>query len=306
MADLLRALTEHHHYKYRGCAPDELTPARAAGDLHLSVDAWSPTTADGGEEQRARLTRERAAKAVCARCPVLDTCGAYGLSTVEHDGTARLVEPEGILGGMLALDRHRHLIQQRITNPAPASPAAVTPTGLAAACTAQKQAVLRALASTSDALLVAERAGMDVRTANWQRSALCGLLGVDRETATRQELLDTAQALGVLPAGVRVIPDRIPVAAAPDTTGARQRRINHLAATDRIAATPPTVAPSTPSPAPGRTAIPASGRGGRLPAPPRTKFTDIHGQLSLDDIPTGRTLRLIPSLSTTARLETAA
>ncbi|MFJ5294518.1 WhiB family transcriptional regulator [Streptomyces sp. NPDC088348] len=283
MADLLRALTEHHHYKYRGCAPDELTPTRAAGDLRLSVDAWSPTTADGGEEQRARLVRERAAKAVCTGCPVLDACRAYGLSTTEHDGTARLVEPEGILGGMLALDRHRHLIQQRIINPAPAIPAAVTPAGLAAARTTQKQAVLRALASTGDAQMVADRAGIDMRTANWQRSSLCGLLGVDRETATREDLLDAAQALGVLPNGVQVVPDHAPVAAAPDTTGARQRRINRLAAAAVTAARP--------SPATSRA---------------RTRFADIDGQLTLDDIPTGRPLHLLPSLSVTARLGTAA
>lgn len=295
--DTYRQVSEHRHYKYRGCAPDLAHPSRAAGDLDLSTDAWSPSTVEGGEDQRARLAREKAALAVCAVCPVVQSCRAYGLATTP-DGK-QLVEPEGILGGMLALDRHRYLIQQRLAAPATRTAAPVVElraTDIEAARTVQKQAVLAALARETDPNRVAARAGrvlgapMDVRTANWQRSALCSLLGLDKETATRQQLLDTARQYGVLP-DVQVIPDRRPVAAAPDTTGARQRRITEAA---------PPEPPADPMPADVR----------RVPAPRRDKFARVTGQLSLDDLPNQQTaaLRLVPALPATvpARLETVA
>lgn len=216
-------LVGHRHYRYRGCAPVPADvadfPGQALGDPGLHIDAWHGADRGEGvpEPQRERIARERAAQAVCARCPVLAQCRAWATA---EDEQGRLVEPVGIWGGMLALDRHRALIRRRSAAPAPVVDR------LAEARTPQKQALLAALAREVDEELVAWRAGLDVRTANWQRSLLCGLLGLDKETATRGELLDAARRAGVLPKGVRVRPDGVwPVAAAPTADGVRQRRI---------------------------------------------------------------------------------
>ncbi|MFI0156263.1 WhiB family transcriptional regulator [Streptomyces lydicus] len=215
-------LTEHRHYAYRGCAPDPDEPTRAQGDLELRVDAWLPFTEEGGEAPSVRVAREKAAAAVCASCPVMAQCRAYGLSETP-DG--KLTEPEGVLGGMRSLERHRDLIERRRTTvPVPALDAADP--RLDEARTPQKQAVLAALARESDEELVAYRAGMDVRTANWHRAILCGLLGLDKDVASRGELLTRADELKVLPKRARVRPDGLhPVPAAPNTDGSRQRRI---------------------------------------------------------------------------------
>jgi hypothetical protein len=92
--------------------------------------------------------------------------------------------------------------------------------------TRQKRAVLNALARETDPELVAYRAGMDLRTANWHRSALVTMLGLDKERATRDQLLAAAVDQGLLPRSTRIRPDgRYAYAAAPTTDGARQRRI---------------------------------------------------------------------------------
>ncbi|MGX1840556.1 WhiB family transcriptional regulator [Streptomyces diastaticus] len=213
-----RALTDHKYYRYRGCAPDPDQPDRAAGNPDVPLNAWLPHTGDGAEEQRDRIDRERAAISVCEACPVRALCAAYACT--ETDG--QLTEPEGVWGGMLALDRHRELIGRRTAEP---TTPAVTEVTLAECRREQKQTVLSALASHWDEEIVAQAAGMDLRTTNWHRSSLCGLLGLDRETATRAQLLAAAAEHGVLPAGVRVVREPSPVAAAPTTDGARQRRI---------------------------------------------------------------------------------
>lgn len=219
-AEAAAAFYRHRFYNYRGCAPhwDPELRGRALGDEGLSLDAWSASSEDGGETQKGRLEREKAAKRVCGGCPVVAACRAYA-NTETADG--RLVQPDGIWGGQLSLERHRALIARR-------SEAAGLPLekNLAEARTPQKQAVLAALVRETDEELVAYRAGMDVRTANWNRSVLCTLLGLNKETATRQQLLETAAAHDLLPKGCRIMPDgRWPVAAAPTTDGARQRRI---------------------------------------------------------------------------------
>lgn len=213
------AFYEHRFFAYRGCAPhwDPALAGRALGDESLSLDAWSSSSEDGGEPQKDRLARERAARAVCARCPIVDACKTYA-NAETADG--KLTEPDGIWGGELALDRHRALIARRASAPLPAR------RDLAEARTPQKAAVLAALARETDEELVAYRAGMDVRTANWNRSVLCTLLGLNKETATRAQLLKAAAAHDLLPKRCRIVPDgRWPVAAAPTTDGARQRRI---------------------------------------------------------------------------------
>lgn len=223
-------LVDDRHYKYRGCAGDEENPLVSAGDPDVSVDAWAPYTDDGAEPQRERLARERAALAICGRCPVLALCRTYANTTVIEDGVEHLVEPEGIFGGELALTRHRALIARRHAATVGDTVAAAAPAAAARsiddARTPQKLAVLHALAVELYDERVARRAGMDVRTCNWHRSALCSLFGLDRETATRDELLLEALRHGLLPPTTRIVWDGLwPVAAAPTTDGARQRRI---------------------------------------------------------------------------------
>jgi hypothetical protein len=229
MRDALAARAEftgHRYYRYRGCAPvpPEVAdfPGQSLGDEALHIDAWGSVDRpdDDPEPQKARIARERAATTVCGRCPVLAECRAYANS---ETAGGRLAEPDGIWGGMLALDRHRALIKRRQAQADTAVPAA----GALAECrTVQKQAVLGALARETDEELVAYRAGMDVRTANWHRAILCGLLGLDKDRASRQELLAAAARLGVLPERARIRPDGPwPVAAAPNGDGSRQRRI---------------------------------------------------------------------------------
>lgn len=223
-------LVDDRHYKYRGCAPDEENPRMSTGDPNVPVDAWGPYTDDGAEPQRVRLAREKAALTICGRCPVMALCRVYAnTTTVDEAGVEALVEPEGILGGELALTRHRALIARRhaatvgdTTAAAPVPPVR----NIDDARTPQKLAVLNALAVELYDERVARRAGMDVRTCNWHRSALCSLFGLDRETATRDELLLEAIRHGLIPASTRVVWDGLwPVAAAPTTDGARQRRI---------------------------------------------------------------------------------
>ncbi|WP_327259948.1 WhiB family transcriptional regulator [Streptomyces sp. NBC_01240] len=226
-------LVDDRHYKYRGCAPDEDDPTVSAADPDVSLDAWGPYTGDGAEPQKDRFDRERTAKAVCGRCPVLALCRTYAnTTTVDADGVEHLVEPEGVQGGELALTRHRALIARRhavTVGTAPAAeeaPAAAVVRDLSEGRTPQKRAVLKALARETDTELVAYRAGMDVRTANWHRSALVTMLGLDKERATRDQLLAAAVDQGLLPRSTRIRPDGPwAYAAAPTTDGARQRRI---------------------------------------------------------------------------------
>ncbi|MEU3656495.1 hypothetical protein AB0E67_27540 [Streptomyces sp. NPDC032161] len=218
-------LTDHPHYRYRGCAPDPDNPAMAAGDPDVSVDAWAPYTGDGAEPQKVRLAREAAAKRICQFCPVLALCRAYANTEIVEPGPAgapdvvRLAEPEGVWGGQIALERHRALIARR------AGTAEVTEQALAEARSPQKRAVLRALAVELYEQRVADRAGMDVRRTNWHRSSLCGLLGLDKETASRDDLLAAAVRHELIPVSLVVWDGLWPIAAAPNTDGSRQRRI---------------------------------------------------------------------------------
>lgn len=226
-------LVDNRHYYYRGCAPDEENPRMSAGDPDVPVDAWGPYTDDGAEPQKVRLDREEAAITICKRCPVMDLCRTYGNTTTLVDGMEHLVEPEGILGGELALTRHRELIKRR--HAVTVSEEMPPGRSLNDARTQQKLAVLAALVRETDPQAVAYRAGMDLRTTNWHRSALVTLLGLDRESATRDQLLAAAGAAGLLadavrakllPRWVKVRPDGpMPYAAAPTVDGVRQRRI---------------------------------------------------------------------------------
>lgn len=208
---LRKAWEEHPHFRYRGCAPDPDEPGRAAGDTSLSLDAWHGEDRDGSEPQRERLAREQAAVEVCLNCPVMVQCGAYANSVVTEGGKARLAESDGIWGGELALERHRAFIRRRheIAAPAPARQMR----------TPQKLRVLEALAVHVTAEAVADAAGVDVRTANWQRSRLVTQLNLDKQTATRRELLAAAVERGLLDAAVVVGDDgSVPAVPPPSKT----------------------------------------------------------------------------------------
>lgn len=196
---LREAWEEHPHFRYRGCAPDADVPGMAAGDPSLSLDAWHGEDRDGSEPQRERLAREAAAVEVCLNCPVMVACDAYANSVTTEGGKARLAEPAGIWGGRLALERHRAFIKRRHEVAAPA-PARLLKTP-------QKLRVLEALAAHISPEAVAQAAGVDVRTANWQRSRLVTQLNLDKETATRAQLLTAAVERGLLDASVVVADD---------------------------------------------------------------------------------------------------
>ncbi|WTA33822.1 hypothetical protein OIA45_48945 (plasmid) [Streptomyces chartreusis] len=154
-------------------------------------------------------------------CPVMVQCGRYVMAEI---GEGRMVEPHGIRGGRTAkewreaFDRRRHEV------------AAAAPDRLLH--TSQKEAVLLALAMCPDggAESVAAAAGVDVRTANWQRSRWVTLLCLAKGRATRSELLAEAVRRGLLDVSVVVVgdgavpavppPNAVPTAAAPGPAAA--------------------------------------------------------------------------------------
>jgi hypothetical protein len=141
-------------------------------------------------------------------------CDAYA-SSVGADG--KLAEPEGVWGGRRALERHKALIKARH---------AVAAAPNRRFETAQKRAVLQALASCWEPFEVAAAASrllvswgeapMDVRTANWQRSSLVRLLGLPKD-ASRMRALAVARERGLLE-GVAVVPDDGSAPAVPPPT----------------------------------------------------------------------------------------
>lgn len=273
---LRKAWEEHPRFRYRGCAPDVDEPLRAAGNLDLTLDAWSGVDREGSEPQKEREARQAAAIDVCFGCAVMVQCAAYA-NSITADG--RLAEPDGIWGGETALARHKALIAARHAAPAAPDRRFATP---------QKQAVLRAFAAVWDPYEVAEAAGVDVRTANWQRSNLVTLLGLPR-TATRGQLLAAAAERGLLE-GVSVVADDGGVPAIPPPTRMPARR---EPASDVVPAVvpEPSAAPSarqTPSLAPSsrREGVPPRDDvmpygPVRVPRPRRDRFADIDGQLAL-------------------------
>ncbi|MFE1451912.1 WhiB family transcriptional regulator [Streptomyces olivaceoviridis] len=201
---LRREWVIHPHFRYRGCAPDPDDPMRMAGDPSLHVGAHNGPDAFLPEGQVERREREAKAIEVCLNCPVMVQCDAYA-SSVRPDG--RLAEPEGVWGGRRALERHKALIAARHAVPAASTRRFQT---------AQKRAVLAALASCWDPFDVAEAAGMDVRTANWQRSSLVRLLGLPKDVS-RMRALAVARERGLLE-GVELVPDDGSVPAIPPPT----------------------------------------------------------------------------------------
>ncbi|WP_329474212.1 WhiB family transcriptional regulator (plasmid) [Streptomyces sp. NBC_01723] len=233
-------------------------PGRAAGDVSLSLDAWHGDDRDGSEPQREREARQAAAMEVCLNCPVMVACDAYANAVVAEDGKTRLAEPAGIWGGRLALERHRAFIKRR-HEVAVAAP-------VRAVKTPQRLRVLEALAVHADAEAVAEAAGVDVRTANWQRSRLVTQLNLDKGSATRRELLAAAVERGLLDARVVVGDDGLVPAVPPPSPSSRLSSAGSEAGVDDA------VLPS----------VPAVLRG-RVRRPGRRRVQVMPGQLSLDD-----------------------
>jgi hypothetical protein len=274
---------EHPFFRYRGCAPDPDAPMRMAGNPSLPVGAHHAPDAFAPESQAVRIAREEAAVEVCLNCPVMVQCDAYA-SSVTAEG--RLAEPDGVWGGRRALERHKALIAARHAAPAAPDRRFATP---------QKQAVLRAFAAVWDPYEVAAAAGVDVRTANWQRSNLTTLLGLPR-TASRGQLLAAAAERGLLE-DVVVVADDGSVPAVPPPT--------------RMPTPPEPVTETTvePASAGARTALPEPGpyEPTRVPRPRRDRFTDIDGQLALWE---AELTDLAPVhdlfIDTNARLEAAA
>jgi hypothetical protein len=241
-----------------------------AGNPELPVGAHHAPDVDGGEPQPVRIAREDAAIEVCLSCPVMVQCDRYANSIT---GDGKLAEPDGIQGGRRALERHRLFIAQRHEVAAAAPDTRFH--------TPQKRAVLRALAAHTDPYEVAAAAGMDLRTANWQRSVLVTLLNLSKASATRGQLLAEAVRRGLLDADAVVADDGTVPAVPPPTAMPSPPQ----------PAVPPVRMPSPPPPSPGPVPMPgpeadASDEAAphepvRVPAPRRDRFTDVDGQLAL-------------------------
>lgn len=188
---------EHRHFKYRGCAPDPSNGRVLAARPDLPVDTHFPADRDGHEPQSVRVAREAAAVELCLGCPVMVACDRYA-NSVTPDG--RLAQPDGVWGGRLAKERREAFAARR--HKVVAAPELVV-------LTDQQCAVLLALAMCpgGSAESVAAAAGMDVRTANWQRSRLVTLLNLSKASATRRELLAEAVRRGLLDASLVVADD---------------------------------------------------------------------------------------------------
>lgn len=269
--------TEHRFYAYRGCAPDPDEPRLAAGSVvrdgervRVPLDAWSGgEDRDGGESQRARRVREADALEVCLNCPVMVACDAYANSVT---GDGRLAEPDGIRGGRTALERKRLFHRsERPTVVVKAMAGAVPPSRLE---TAQKLAVLRALALCWDPFEVASAAGVTVRTANWQRSKIVTDMGLPK-SASRERMLAVAVELGLVD-GSLVVRDGGSVPAVPPPTAVGGQAAEPFPVPSPPLPEAPAVSMSSPEHAGDRVVGPL-----RLQSPRRDRFADVVGQLAL-------------------------
>lgn len=220
-------------YGARMCAPDHRNPAVCASNRAVPSDLWVTPDEEG---QADRHLRERAAKARCGRCPVLEACAQYAIG---H-------ETWNVWGGMTARER------EKARKAAAARRSAVVER---LEVTVQQAAVLRALAGHYAPAEVARAAGMDERTAAWQRARLVTLLGLDPGTATRMRLLYAARTARILPATIPMHVDRGRVVAAiPSAQAAVERAQPHqlpLPGLRYVIPTHPRDRPTTPPPPPG-------------------------------------------------------
>ncbi|KFG02746.1 hypothetical protein IQ62_00205, partial [Streptomyces scabiei] len=222
---------------------------------------------------------------VCLGCPVMVQCDAYANSVT---GDGKLSEPAGVWGGRTALERHKAFIRLRHEVAVPAPDRMVQ--------TAQKMAVLKALAVHTDPWAVAAAAGrelgveMDLRTAKWQLSRLVTQFNLCKTSATRGELLAVAVERGLLDAGLVVADDgSVPAVPPPTRMPETESRPQPVPMPEVEVPGPPAVPmPTVPSPGPDPVPMPSPEFSGpcvsgplRLQAPRRDRFADVHGQLAL-------------------------
>ena len=102
--------TPHQSLPAAVTVPAQRTPAREdqAGPWHADAvcrrDEAGLFFAPSKEPTAARLSREQAAKRVCARCPVLLECREHALV---------MPEPYGVWGGLTAAERRVVLTRRR-------------------------------------------------------------------------------------------------------------------------------------------------------------------------------------------------
>ncbi|MBO8193836.1 WhiB family transcriptional regulator [Streptomyces oryzae] len=110
--------TPHQSPQAAATIPVQRTPERddQAGPWHAEAvcrrDEAGLFFAPSKEPTAARLSREQAAKRVCARCPVLVECREHALV---------MPEPYGVWGGLTAAERRVVLTRRRKTASASAS-----------------------------------------------------------------------------------------------------------------------------------------------------------------------------------------
>ncbi len=84
-----------------GKPPEDFWQARAACRGEHAYLFFPP---NHFERKHEKLQRETAAKAICARCPVIEECREYALA---------IREPHGIWGGMTEQERKEALAQRQ-------------------------------------------------------------------------------------------------------------------------------------------------------------------------------------------------
>lgn len=191
-ARALEALTSLPAYPARRCAPAPGNPAVCAYDRTTPTSLWM--TPDQ-ESRAARHAREQRAKLVCAGCPVRSECYQYALEFEEWN----------VWGGTTRAQRARE--RRRLHTAATVRTTPPDPT-------TQRAAVLRALAAHYSPAAVAAAAGVDERTAAWQRARLVTLLHLDPKRATRMDLLHAARTAGLLDPRLPLLTNRGRIVAA--------------------------------------------------------------------------------------------
>lgn len=178
MAEAMQKLASHQAWGMRAC--------KDKGNL------FSAPASEVRELQFMRIDREREAKALCRRCPVLKECAAYALG---GDGWW---EPHGVWGATTRADRVRARARRRRQQATAGDGAAVG--GGWQPTTVQQRAVLAACSRWdphTDEALVCAATGLDSRTVRWQYAAVATLMGLDKDTVTWGQWRKAAHETGL-------------------------------------------------------------------------------------------------------------